>query len=539
MYIYTNFFESKSKEYTPLAFTVSTIICLFIDLSLLLFSIVYSSIDFDSRKPYFYELMTNWNSYPIEKMNIEYSNSFSYNLSAWQGTYISKTYYSYNDTFFDYNFTMLTFNETNGKKCGKDSLGNYLYFPNDNDCPINEIFIDENEKVYNSQFYYFTIKLKNNKYLHYTKNNTEGFIPVQTIIRGEKKYCTNKINDDKLDDECFYLDNCYTNEKYFNEKECYQSDLYIPIDTMKFKDFRIDNNLKESKYYNDNDEVSLNLRTWIGLDHEHKDKLNFTDAYYEKMNLTFKWQIALSAISFIKSIFFILNNHFLWIKTPFYILELLNTIISYIIFMFELKKNATEISKIRAYYYLYCFIYENLNKNYPKLSKNKKYFIKYYYLMLASGYILKFISIVLKLLYCVFIYFYHSLCTCGCDCDECLIKNCLHCKTEKCKTYSNFTQICSCNCEECRNNKCYFCKGNTCDFCCDYCCCCCCNYCFCFCAYCKTNNKMKFCERIMGLIVNFTTFVMVLWIIIMIISPEGVTEITNRSSDFESIEVDI
>ena len=34
---------------------------------------------------------------------------------------------------------------------------------------------------------------------------------------------------------------------------------------MNFKDFHIDNNLKESKYYKDNDEVSLNVRAWYWI----------------------------------------------------------------------------------------------------------------------------------------------------------------------------------------------------------------------------------------------------------------------------------
>ena len=73
---------------------------------------------------------------------------------------------------------------------------------------------------------------------------------------------------------------------------------------MNFKDFRIDNKLKESKYYKDNDEVSLNVRTWIGLKEEYKSKLNYTDEYYENIDLKFKWQKGLSVASLIVGIFF-------------------------------------------------------------------------------------------------------------------------------------------------------------------------------------------------------------------------------------------
>ena len=74
---------------------------------------------------------------------------------------------------------------------------------------------------------------------------------------------------------------------------------------MNFKDFRIDNNLEESKYYKDNDEVSLNVRTWIGLNIQHKSTLNYTDKYYENMDINFKWQKGLSAASFIIGVFFL------------------------------------------------------------------------------------------------------------------------------------------------------------------------------------------------------------------------------------------
>ena len=527
--IYHDIIESKSKEYQPLGFTISSLVCTFINVILLLISIIYSSVDFDVKKPYFYELMSNWNSVPINEMYIYNTNSHWYTLNAWQGTYIYQTLYSYNETFFDYNYTMLTFNETNGKKCGKDSFGNYLYFPTDADCPINEIFIDNEEHVNkNNQYYYRTLPLKNNKYLHYTKNNTEGNLIVQTIIRGEKKYCTNKM----IDDPCYYLDNCYTDEKFFNEEECYQSDLYYPIDKMNFKDFRIDNKLEESKYYNDNDEVSLNVRTWIGLDPKLKDKLNFTDKYYEKMDITFSNEIILTVISLVKDAFFFLNERYLCLKLPFYFLEFINIFISIIIFVYEHKINSREVSKFRAYYFLYCYIYENLNKNYPKFSKTKKYFIKYYYLMLACGYIMKFISIAFKFIFYTIVLIYQTLCVCGCDCEECNVKNCLHCNKGKCKTYNN-NEICSCECEECKNRKCYFCKGNKCK-CLGFCCKC----CFCYCIYCNINYKMRCLEIFLGYIANTILFIFIIGLFLMIISPDAASDITDLSLDFENIDFD-
>ena len=523
-YIKKNYINSKSNEYSPIGFLLSTILCAFINIISIIFPIIYSSIDFDPKKPYFYELMSNWNSYPISEISIGNSDSFWYTLNVWQGTNISRKYYYHNDTFFDYNYTKLTFNEENGKKCGKDSIGNDLYFPKDTDCPINEIFIDDKENVEkNNQFIYTTLPLKNNKYLHYTKDNTEGKIIVQIIIRGEKNYCTNQIIDDKLDDECFYLDNCYTDKKYFNEEECYQSDLYTPIDTMNFKDFRIDNNLEESKYYKDNDEVSLNVRTWIGLDKEYKSKLNFTDDYYEKMDLKFKWQIVLSVFSIINMVFFLVNYRLLFIKCNFLCLEISNILISLFIFILKLKKNTVEMKKIRAYYFLYCFIYENLNKNYPKLKENKKYLLKYFYLLLQSGYIIEFISLFLRFIYVIIIAIYDYNYRCGCKCDECLVKDCLNCSYLNCITYKKFKgKYCSCNCEECIKRRCFLCKGNI-EFCCDCCCC----------YYCELNIEIKKVDRCVGLCFDMIIIFLFIDYFLAFFSALGEDEVSIISSDFE------
>ena len=513
--IFNNYVKSKSKEYSPIGFLFATILSGLINIATFILPYIYSSIDYDPKKPYFYELMSNWNSYPISEISIGNSDSFWYTLNVWQGTNISRKYYSHNDTFFDYNYTMLTFNEENGKKCGKDSIGNDLYFPKDTDCPINEIFIDDKENVEkDNQFIYTTLPLKNNKYLHYTKDNTEGEIIVQIIIRGEKNYCTNQIIDDILDDECFYLDNCYTDKKYFNEEECYQSDLYTPIDTMNFKDFRIDNNLKESKYYKDNDEVSLNVRTWIGLNIQHKSTLNYTDKYYENMDINFKWQKGLSAASFIIGVFFFINSRLLIIKCNFLLLELIKTIISLIIFLLKKKYNEVEREEMRSLYYLYCFIYENLNKNYPKLDENKKYILNCLCTLLEFGYVIDFLSIIFSLMYYVIIAMFDRCYRCGCSCNECIDKNCLNCSDGSCKTYKKFNkEDCTCKCEECQPNKrCYLCKGShNCSF--DYC-----DYC-CDKKYCEINKEIKKYERIFGLFFDGVIFLIFGIFIKMMIDP--------------------
>ena len=70
----------------------------------------------------------------------------------------------------DYNYINI-YSSNNSKLCGKDNLGNNLYFSEDIDCPINDIFISKNDKSIPG---YSKLILDSNNYLYYTNNATEG-----------------------------------------------------------------------------------------------------------------------------------------------------------------------------------------------------------------------------------------------------------------------------------------------------------------------------------------------------------------------------
>ena len=60
-----------------------------------------------------------------------------------------------------------------GKICGKDNYGNDLYFPNNVECPINEIYFSEsNEDIPG----YTKIELNNGTFLYYTNQSVNGKI---------------------------------------------------------------------------------------------------------------------------------------------------------------------------------------------------------------------------------------------------------------------------------------------------------------------------------------------------------------------------
>jgi len=68
---------------------------------------------------------------------------------------------------------MNLYKNKNGKKCGKDSYGNYLYFPENIDCPINDILITNS--IINLTNY-TKLYLGDNYFLCYTNKNNEGEI---------------------------------------------------------------------------------------------------------------------------------------------------------------------------------------------------------------------------------------------------------------------------------------------------------------------------------------------------------------------------
>ena len=226
--------------------------------------------------------------------------------------------------------------------------------------------------------------------------------------------------------------------------------------------------------------------------------------------------------------FFFINSRLLILNCKFLCLEFINAFISLIIFLLKKKKNEVEIEKIRTYYYLYCFIYESLNKNYPRLEYDKKYILRFYRDLLETGYAIEFISVSCNLCYYALIAIYDECCRCGCKCDECKVKNCLNCsKIQKiCKTYIKFDgNNCSCQCVECQNKRCFYCKGKY-NYCLDYC-----DYC-CYKSYCEINKEIKKYERIVGFIFDLPIIFVIIFLLKMIFSPSDLDDVAIDSSNY-------
>ena len=112
-----------------------------------------------------------------EDFEINLKNNYDYIIDNWKMNPIKSIKLNSEDYFEierenDYNYINI-FKINKAKICGKDNNGNYLFFPEGKDCPINDIFISSSD-LYKPG--YTKIELRNNNSLYYTNQNTTGKI---------------------------------------------------------------------------------------------------------------------------------------------------------------------------------------------------------------------------------------------------------------------------------------------------------------------------------------------------------------------------
>ena len=139
--------------------------------------------DLNIKKAY-KNILYNWNTSPIKSIELNNVNVKDYEIGRIK-TKIKKKIYNYSfydwkDHYFkiekldQFNYINLYENK-NGKICGKDSYGNNFYFPENVECPINDILITDS--IINLTDY-TKISLGNNYYLCYTNKKTDGEIVI-------------------------------------------------------------------------------------------------------------------------------------------------------------------------------------------------------------------------------------------------------------------------------------------------------------------------------------------------------------------------
>ena len=116
-------------------------------------------------------MIYNWELNPFKSIEVIQNEESKYNFK-W-GNNIFKI-----EKFENFNYIDL-YQNGDGKICGKDNYGNNLYFPENSECPINDIFISNSNQNLSG---YKKFKLNETSYLYYTNQYIEGKIMVDLRI---------------------------------------------------------------------------------------------------------------------------------------------------------------------------------------------------------------------------------------------------------------------------------------------------------------------------------------------------------------------
>ncbi len=144
--------------------------------------------------------------------------------------------------------------KTGYKKCGKlDNLGNYLCYPEDEECPINDIIFSNEIRKDLPEYNYTSY---NEKYIYYTNQAIDK--PVITKLKTvEKKLCSDKSRY-YTEFPQFVLDKNY---KYYGcqskATESLYDDTFVPLDTILKEDLYTENKLNLLYNYRPQDEYPV------------------------------------------------------------------------------------------------------------------------------------------------------------------------------------------------------------------------------------------------------------------------------------------
>ena len=140
---------------------------------------------------------TNYNEYDNQNILAYFnSDSLKKDLNVFQGNYFKIKL----ESSFQYsNFVGFFHKKKEHKICGKDTQGNFLYFPKDKECPLNLILIANNNTFCNNLSINCKYqKLNNVSYLVTSNENVDGEIITQLRLNYKNQICANSDIDSTL-----------------------------------------------------------------------------------------------------------------------------------------------------------------------------------------------------------------------------------------------------------------------------------------------------------------------------------------------------
>ena len=253
-------------------------------------------------KKYYSYFKYNWETNPITFIDL--SSNKDYEI----GKIIKKDgeyrFYEWKSTFFhieklkDFNYYNI-YEKENGKLCGKDSFENNLYFPEDIECPINDIIITD--KIYSFLEDYNRIPLgKNNEYLYYTNKRIDKNIIIDIRINHEKLL----LNFDNANDLCDCLSVTLYDCKYYNK--FYLGKFYNKMDSLYSQDFFSNNTNEKGLEFYSYQKINLNSIFYLGIDSEIINERGKISGFSKNMKL-FNIMIIFKYISLAINIIIIIN----------------------------------------------------------------------------------------------------------------------------------------------------------------------------------------------------------------------------------------
>ena len=273
--------------------------CSFIFIPILITSIIFIVLDRKNDiklKNLFKEINYNWNTNPLKSIEISQEKNYEfgkitvakcideefpdldpkyiYNLYKWKNNYFKI------ERLNNFNYFNI-YQESNGKLCGKDSYGNNLYFPFNEECPINDIIISNSSFIHQNFKNYKKIDLGSNTFLYYTNKNIEGKIIIDLKINNDKGI---NLNIEKTNELCDYIDLsslnisdtfCRYNDRLIN------SHFYKIVDSSKAEE--IDNDFLSIK--NSNHNVYLYSIYYLGVNSIIINEKNIINNYKSNIKI--------------------------------------------------------------------------------------------------------------------------------------------------------------------------------------------------------------------------------------------------------------
>ncbi len=227
------------------------------------------------NKPPIYNIKsTDKNSVPLGSFNGIKDKTYSPNNTEVYFTKFRENYFEYErkDNKFNYPYIFKNQKE-NTKKCGVDSKGNGLYFPDNEDCPINYISINQSPTETNIPNCK-NIPLDKNNYLHYSNEYFNGQILVDFKISTRESPCTDANYDNDIcqhfETDCLNVDkkNCKGNDENMDD--------YLKIDETDLKHLFSENDIKINEGVYENKKVYLFARTYKGLNRNFIENISKT-----------------------------------------------------------------------------------------------------------------------------------------------------------------------------------------------------------------------------------------------------------------------